>query len=246
MRRLLLAIWLALSVGLAAADQVITIPYHPAPGGGGSGPAVVTGTAATIAFNTDQNPAGQSVTVPADATGVALFWTYYPSGGAAGHGIASVTLAGNAATGGCEVASDTGDQSAAGVSYWLSPGTGSMTLDPAWDAAPAEGPTAIVAFFKGNDTIRDCDADNNTTNGAAGVTLTTASGDLVLCTDQHFHAGGTPPSAQGGSWVSVQTQANNSEAARASSISATGATQAFNSVDLNYSTAVCISVISLP
>jgi hypothetical protein len=203
--------------------------------------AVLTGTPVAIVWAAGIDPAGQSVTIPSDATAVYMMWTFYH--GTAGHGLASVTLNGNAPSQTFEIPTAAGDQTATGVAVWYNPATGSQTLNPAWDAAPAEGPTTTVTFVKDGDLTawRDADAANETTTTACTVTLTTVSGDLVLKHDQRYEAGGTPPVRSVG-WTDGVTQSNNSENARLSYISATGATQACNSEDEAYSTVVAVSI----
>lgn len=244
MRYWLLA--LALVAGAAFAQNY----PDPGPGmqgffttGGGGSPAV-TGTPSKPTFASgSQNPAAQNITVPGGTTLAVMTWNYYPTGGAAGHGIASVTLGGNAPSSSCEIASDTGDRSATGSAWWISPTTGaSVALDPAWDASPAEGPVTMITYFTGATTVPDCDSAHNTTNGSVGITLTTTSGDLAFCMDQHFDGGGTAPGNET-SWTSVDTASNASEAGRTRYITAAGATQAANSqATLAYSTLTCTTI----
>lgn len=202
--------------------------------------AVLTGTPVAVTWAAGANPAGQSITIPSDATAVYMFWSFYTS--ADGNGLASVTLAGNAPAQTFEIPTAAVDQTGTGVAAWYNPATGSQTLDPAWDAAPEEGATCIVVFVKDGDTTawRDADADNQDSTTACTVTLTTVSGDLVLKFDQRF-SGTTPPSLSSG-WTNGQTHNNNSESARLSYISATGTTQVCDSEDDNYSSVCAISI----
>lgn len=202
--------------------------------------AVLTGTPVAVTWAAGANPAGQSITIPSDATAVYMFWSFYTS--ADGNGLASVTLAGNAPAQTFETPTAAVDQTGTGVAAWYNPATGSQTLDPAWDAAPEEGSTCVVVFVKDGDTAawRDADADNQDSTTACSVTLTTVSGDLVLKFDQRF-SGTTPPSLSSG-WTNGQTQNNNSESARLSYISATGTTQVCASEDDNYSSVCAISI----
>lgn len=202
--------------------------------------AVLTGTPVAVTWAAGADPAGQSVTIPADATAVYMFWAFFTS--AAGNGLLSVTLAGNAPAQTFETPTAAVAQTATGVAAWYNPTTGSQTLDPAWDASPAEGSTCIVVFVKDGDTTawRAAGADNQDGTTACSVTLTTVSGDLVLKFDQRF-SGTTPPSLSTG-WTNGQTHNNNSESARLSYISATGTTQVCNSEDANYSSVCAISI----
>jgi hypothetical protein len=200
--------------------------------------AVLTGTPVAVTWAAGANPAGQSITIPADATAVYMFWSFYTS--ADGNGLASVTLNGASPNQTFEIPTAATDQTGTGVAAWYNPATGSRTLDPAWDAAPEEGSTCIVVFTKDGDTTawRDADADNQDGAAACSVTLTTVSGDLVLKFDQSFSA---VPSLSSG-WTAGQTHSNNSEGARLSYISATGTTQVCASEDENYSSVCAISI----
>lgn len=202
--------------------------------------ATLTGTPVAITWAAGANPAGQSVTIPSDANLVAMGWAFYD--GNAGSGLLSATLNGAAPDQVSEaVTINTGglEEVAGGVAVWFNPATGSQTLDPAWDGNPTEGPTTIVAFVKGADTsaLRDIDSANTTAGTANSVTLTTVSGDLVLKWDQ----GQTAPGTSAG-WNSEQTAANNTENMKLSSISASGATQACDSENENFSTIAAISI----
>lgn len=202
--------------------------------------AVLTGTPVAVTWAAGIDPAGQSITIPADATAVYMFWTFFH--GTAGSGLASATLNGNAPDQTFEIANGGTDLTATGVAVWYNPATGSQTLDPAWDIAPTEGPTTIVAFVKDGDTTawRDADAAQGTGGGAVAVTLTTVAGDLVLALDQKY--GATAPTAMGGSWTSAQTATNNSESCRLSYITAAGTTEVCTSQAVDYSTMVAISI----
>lgn len=203
--------------------------------------ATLTGTPVAVVWASGSNPAGQSITIPADATAVYMFWTYYTS--ADGNGLSSVTLNSVSPDQTFEIPTAATDQGGTGVAVWYNPATGSRTLDPAWDASPTEGPVTIVAFVKDGDTTawRDADADNQDGSTACSVTLTTVSGDLVLKFDQRYDTSNNPPALSSG-WTNGATTDNNSEHARLSYISATGTTQACNSEDEAYSTVVAVSI----
>ncbi len=204
--------------------------------------AVLTGTPVAVVWAAGANPAGQSVTIPADATAVYMFWSF-DGLDANDHGLASATLGGVSPSQTYEIPTAAGYYPATGVAVWYNPTTGSQTLDPAWDAAPVEGPTTIVAFVKDGDTTawRDADAAHAISSTAVTVTLTTVSGDLVLKYDQRFELSESPPALSAG-WTSAQTTGNTDEGARLSYISATGTTQVCNSEDEDYSSVCAISI----
>jgi hypothetical protein len=195
-------------------------------------------SASAITWASGANPAGQSQTVPSDATAAINFWAYYT--GADGNGLSTITLDSVSPVSSHETPTAATDQTGTGVSIWFNPATGSRTLDPAWDAAPEEGPTGMIAYAKGVDTSawRDADADNQDGATASSVTLTTQVGDIVFKYDQRF---GTPPSLSAG-WTNCGTTSNNGEGARLSYIIATGTTQVCASEDENYSSVCAISI----
>lgn len=201
----------------------------------------VAGSAQVLQFAAGtQDPAGQSVTVDASATACYFLWQFYQA--AAGHGLASVTLAGNAPAQSYEVASATGDQEASGVAVWYNPPTGTQTLDPAWDAAPTD-PTVTFFCTSGGDTSswRDVQAANESSSTATSVTVTTVSGDFVVKYDTHFSA--TTPTLTSG-WTSIATEGGGTtgQTNRTSSISATTTSQVCASQEPSYSTIVCFSI----
>lgn len=202
--------------------------------------ATLTGTPTAVTWASGADPAGQSITIPSDATAVYMFWTFWRN--ANGDGLLSATLNSASPNQTIETTTTTAGLTAAGAVVWYNPSTGSQTLDVAWDGAPAEGPTTIVVYVKGGDTSawRDADTDHNSFTSAVTVTLATVSGDLVIKGDQRFHATTLPGTTAG--WSSAQTHSNASENMRVSYISATGATQVCDSEDENYSTVVCISI----
>ena len=204
--------------------------------------ATLTGTPVAINWAAGANPAGQSVTIPSDATAVYMFWAY-DGIDANGHGLASATLNGASPSQTFEIPTAAGFYPATGVAAWYNPATGSQTLDPAWDIAPVEGPVTIVAFVKGGSTTawRDADADQDITTTAVTVTLTTVSGDLVIKFDQRYDALENVPSLSAG-WTNGATGGNVDEGCRLSYISATGTTQVCNSEDESYSSIVAISI----
>lgn len=202
--------------------------------------ATLTGTPTQVTWAAGANPAGQSITVPADATAVYMFWAYYAATN--GVGLASATLGGASPSQVFEVPVDiVFDGGAVGVAAWYSPSTGSQTLDPAWDAAPSEGPVCIVAYVKGGNLTAwtDADGDHDESTNAVTATLTTVVGDLVLKFDVRTNS--TAPGTSG-SWTSAQTQTNNSESARLSYITAAGTSQVCNAENEDYSAMVAIAI----
>lgn len=204
--------------------------------------AVLTGTPVAVVWASGADPAGQSITIPADATAVYMFWTY-DGLDANGHGLSSVTLNSAAPDETFEITTLTSYYVATGVAAWYNPSTGSQTLDVAWDAAPAEGPTTIVAFVKDGNTTgwRDAQADHKIGTTACTTTVTTVSGDLVIKLDQRYDTLNNPPSLSSG-WTNGQTTDNNSEHSRLSYISASSTTQVCNSENEDYSSVVAISI----
>lgn len=217
--------------------------------------ATLTGIPTAITWASGINPAGQSITIPSDATAVYMFWTYWAN--SLSQGLASVTLGGSnpnqtherpisewQAGSGPVVA-------ATGVAAWYNPTTGSRTLDPAWDIATAEGATTIVAYVTGGDTAawRDVDSFGHIDANAVSVTLTTVSGDLVIKYNQRYIGdvgqGTNPPSLSAG-WSDGQVTSNNNEGARLSTISATGTSTVCASTDSWYSTVLGISIPAAP
>lgn len=201
--------------------------------------ATVTGTPVEITWASGASPASQNITIPADATAVYVFWSYYATSD--NSGVSSITLAGSAPSQSFEY-STAGVRVSTGVAAWYNPTTGAgKALAVAWDNAPEEGATTAVVFVKDGDTTAWRDAD-----GIAGgdadpvtVTLTTVSGDLVIKHDQT--AGATAPSNTSG-WTSILTGDNNAEAFRTATISASSTTQVCDSEDENFSTIVAISI----
>lgn len=201
--------------------------------------ATTTGTPAVVVWAAGINPAAQNITVPADCTAVYAFWSFYTNSNVA---LASITLDGNAPDQSVEFPVNIGPgSSATGLAVWYNPATGTRSLDVAWDAVPAEGPTTIVAFVKDGDTTawRDADATATASSTDCSVTLTTESGDLVLKYDQKYQA--IPANTSG--WTSLQTQSvNNDEGARLASIVATGTTQVCPSEGENFSSIAAVAI----
>ena len=202
--------------------------------------AVLTGTPLAISWGTGANPAGQSITIPADCTAVYMFWAGYNGTGNAG--LLSATLNGASPAQTIEDSANSDTQNIGGCAIWYNPATGSQTLDPQWDAAWSEGPVCIVAYVKDGDTsaARDLDCISQDGTTAATFTLTTVAGDLVLKFDKHDS---TIPSATAG-WSSStsQTGTAGSDSCLLSYISAAGTTQVCNGESESYCTLVGVSI----
>ncbi len=204
--------------------------------------AVLTGTPENVAFAAIAAPTGISVTVPADATAVYYFGSFY-SGNTVG--LVSVTLGGVAADQIIDLdntGSGAGFMGAVFCAAWYNRGTGAKTLTPVFGDDPDTGPVGTVAYVKDGDTTawRDADTDHNSGSTAVTVTLTTVSGDLVLKYDRRGDA--TVPSLSSG-WTAGQTQTDqNGESARLSYISASGTSQVCDSEDESFNAVVAISI----
>lgn len=200
--------------------------------------AAITGTPVAITWAAGADPAGQSITIPADATAVYLFWAFWVSVDGAGLSTATLNGAAPAETTQKTVA---GSAPCTGCAAWYAPPTGTQTIDVAWTNAPAEGPVCVVVCVTGSTAgWRNAGTDSNTTTNAVSVSLTSASGDLVLKFDQLFSA--SVPALSSG-WTSQQTTTNNSEAARLSSITASGAATVCDAEGENYSSIAAISIV---
>jgi hypothetical protein len=208
---------------------------------------VLTGTPVAITWASGTNPAGQSITIPADCKAVVAFGSFYRN--ATANCVSTYTLAGAAADQSHQLGSVNGGETGTWAFIWYNPPTGAQTLDPAWTGTPVEGPTTIVAFVKDLDTTgwRDAKSAHATSTSAASVSLTTLANDLVLMFDQRYtgNSAGAPSTPAG--FTSAQTATNNSEGARLSYKAATGASQTCASqATLDYSSVVAISLKPAP
>lgn len=166
-------------------------------------------------FITDPNSA--TLTIPADATAVYLMWGYF-HGSSAGEGLGAATLNGLSPNQTFEILTNGSSLCAAGVAAWYNPATGSRSLTAGMNWTT--GPNAIAYYVKnGSTTWRDADAQS-LFSAEPTVTLTTVSGDLVL----KFATDTTTIEVSAG-WDDNGEQTNGTRVGRASSITATGATQ---------------------
>ncbi len=204
--------------------------------------AVLTGTPVEIDWAAGADPAGQSITIPADATQVLMFWAY--AVGSSGNGLSSSTLNSAAPTRVFELASVSTYECAIGVATWDSPATGSQTLDVAWDVAPEEGPSCIVAFVKDGflGAPTDVDAAHATGSTAVTTTLTAVVGDLVLKFDVRYNVNVAGNPALSSGWTNGQVATTGVESSRLSYISASGTSQVCDSETEDYSAVVAISI----
>ena len=210
----------------------------------------LTGTPTAVVWAAGTDPAAQSVTIPADATAVYMFWSYWNNSSGYGLHPTSTLLNGNAPDQTFETAGTT-LLAATGVAVWYNPSTGSQSLDPTFDASPTEGATTIVAYVKGGDTTAwgDADGDHNSDATAVSVTLTTNSDDLVLKYDQRWdNSAPQDPPGTSANWTSRQTQsAINDENVRLSSADSPGAsTTVCDSENENYSSICAVAIPVAP
>lgn len=200
--------------------------------------ATVTGTPVEIIWAAaTSTPAAQSVTVPSGATAAYAFGTVF--GGGPGNGLLSATLNSVAADQTFEVPDEAGFVPAIWVAAWYSPSSGSQNLQVAFDGTPTEGPTTAFVCVTDSDVVawRDADAANDTVTPQT-ITLTTVSGDLVLCLDSKFS---TNPANEGG-WTSLLLTSNNSHAGRLRSIVASSTSQAATTQDTDTSGIIAIAI----
>jgi hypothetical protein len=207
--------------------------------------ATLTGTPTAINWGGLASPAPQNVTIPSDATAVYAFAGGYSDGNE--NTLPTFTLAGAAPNQTVNKSGLGATLTSGGGAVWYNPPTGTQSLTISWsDGAIGNGPNCIVAYVKGGDTTswRDADATNAPAADAVSVTLTTASGDLVLKFDQRV--GSAAPALSAG-WTNAQTQVNvGGDSARLSTISASGATQVCNAEDESYSLVVAVSIPAAP
>jgi hypothetical protein len=198
-------------------------------------------SSASITWATGADPASQNVTPPAGCNAVLLLASFWFS--AESHGISSVTLDGSAADQTFQRLSAAGVGPAAGAAVWYDPPTGSaIALDPVWTTGPGWGPCSTVVFLEDAEIVGWVDADG--AHDAAGtqqtITLTTATGDLVIVHDSKYgEAIGDVPANESG-YTSLQTQYNSTLASRTRSIVATGTTQAASTQDTEASSIIGI------
>ncbi len=138
-------------------------------------------TGTPIKIDSSANSGSTSITVPADATAIVVFWRGWLSGTIS---MSSLTIAG-AALSLAENVATSGDADAVGVGYKIGPATGSQTF--AWDltgtTALDEGSPYIVCYLKdtnAGDPVSDSDTAATASAGPTteSVTLTTASTDF--------------------------------------------------------------------
>lgn len=205
-----------------------------------------TGTPVAINWAAGADPAAQNVTVPADAT-LALFAFALDGLDADGEGLLDVTLGGVAPTGAFLLGTLAGYFPATGLCWWVSPPTGTQALNPAWTAAPVEGPTSAFWCMKDAGAPRDVDGARAIGATAVSVTLTTVAGaepDSVWKFDQRFDTAENPPFLSAG-WTNAATGGNVDEGCRLSYIVATGTSQVCNSENEEYSSLVAVAIPAL-
>ena len=158
----------------------------------------------TIALPLSSTPGAQNITIPANATMIAVHWRVY------GANMTSLTSTG---AGTFTFIQDGGNEQT-GVGYAAISATGAQTITPVWSATPAEGPLFFVTYVKDVVSVRSGGAIANETAGSAATgTIFTRSTDLVLALDSQFDAGAAIPSNPSG-WTSRATQGQNNEGGR--------------------------------
>lgn len=144
--------------------------------------ATLIGTPVVQTFTT-QNPAAQNITVPSGCDLMVVSWGGY---NAAGFLPTTLTLAGNNLSTAIQQTSNIGGngQGGGGCAYYVSPPSGTQSLDWAWSQSPTVGAPVIVTFWSGVDTanpIRDSDLtawSGGPTTGSR--TLDSEASDTVL------------------------------------------------------------------
>lgn len=166
-----------------------------------------TGTAEQIDAHLGSGSIG--VTVPADATAAIALWSHFNALGVSG--MFPLDIGGNIFTIRSEIQCKTpgADQCGVGVATLTNlPGAGSQTLSWAWsDTDPRdEGGGLFIVWVKDvliSDLVRDADTANQSGSSTIGVTLDTASDDLVLGLGQSFT--GTNPTTTNTAFISNVT-----------------------------------------
>ena len=141
-------------------------------------------TGSPVTVDAAANSGSQSITVPSDATAVAVFW---PAAWrtSASLSMSSMTLGGSGLTLAQNVAQGT-DAPACGVGYISAPATGSQTL--AWDWSGTddveEGGRLVVAFLKDTPTssaVADSDAVASESAGPTTESVTLSTDGTEFC-----------------------------------------------------------------
>lgn len=201
--------------------------------------ATVVGTQAITWTGKDPTPT--DAVIPATTTAVYMFWSYFD--GNDGVGLLSATLGGvSLHADSFELAGGTpNNANPTGCAIWYSPSTGNQSLDVSYDGTPAEGPCTILAYVKDGDNTagpRDTQTDHGVGGTAVSVTVTTVSGDLVLCFDRKY--AGTPGTIA--TFTSLLTMTNNNGGVRLSSKEATGTSVICPSQNEDYSSMCALSI----
>lgn len=204
-------------------------------------------SAEVVTFSTGTaTPAAQTITIPADATAVYLFWFYYANSD--GAGLASATLNGASPGQTFELPMQlAGNESPTGVAAWYAPATGARSLAVTWDAVPIHGPNCVAVYVKDGDITawRDADADAASGTANAQTILTTAVDDLLLRLDTRYDTSETPPALQSG-WTSGATGGQVDYGSRFSYRTAAGTSETLDCPDDQWPSVVGISIPRLP
>jgi hypothetical protein len=173
-----------------------------------------------------------------------MLWSFW-QGGAADLGLLSSSLNSEAPDQTFERPTATGVGPAAGAAIWYDLPTGAaIPLDLEWDAAPGWGPTCSIIYLQDAQVLGWIDADG--AHDPAGtqqtITLTSASGDLVLVHEGKYgELIDDAPTLQSG-YTSLQTQYNSNQASRTRFIVASGATTSAATQDTEASAIVGIVI----
>lgn len=163
-----------------------------------------TGTQATV--QSSANSGSASVTVPADCTGIAVFFSGWQSS------VASLTLT-SMSIGGAPITIDqnlvsSGDAACIGVGHIINPATGNQTFSWDWSGSSSvsQGGTFHLVFLKDvnvADPISDHDAITSATNGPLTISVTLSTETTDYCVGAIFSWTNTPEGAPVGSDQSV-------------------------------------------
>ena len=149
--------------------------------GGSSGPSGQSATfisASALAINASSSTTA-SVSIPAGATGYAIFWHFWSDG--TGAQLTSITSAAlGAATFSPDNRNGGGDDTGAGVAYGEVLSSGASTIDIEWNNAPELGPSVAIVFFTG--TVQAASVYSGTWESSAlsGSVASTAENPVII------------------------------------------------------------------
>lgn len=206
--------------------------------------------------NNTSNPGAQNITVPADATGVLVFFSWW--GNFSDRLLNSLTA--SFVSGGFTIrqlaASNAGaGKIGVGVAYGRVTATGEQTITPVWDWGTDAGPTTTLVFYKDipptGDWVRQTGSgDTNprvwqdtTGSSLPSGTIPSTTEDEVLAFDS---AGGSNIPGNPSGWTSIITHARNGIASRLRRANSPGASTTSTSSQLaGYATLAMASVMGV-